>query len=79
MKILYVLYDAGCPFCRRCRRWLELQQTFVALRFVPIQSPEVVKLFPGIEQCQRYIGRLNPCQRAVVVYRSDTVCCKHHG
>ncbi len=49
MKTLYVLYDAKCALCRSCRQWLTAQPAFVTLRFIPLQSPEVGYLFPGIE------------------------------
>ncbi|HRW37870.1 MAG TPA: DCC1-like thiol-disulfide oxidoreductase family protein [Aquihabitans sp.] len=31
---LTVFYDPGCELCRRCRAWLEVQPTWVPLRFV---------------------------------------------
>jgi len=37
---LLVLYDGDCELCRRCRRWLEGQPTYVELRFLPAGSPE---------------------------------------
>lgn len=49
MKCLYVLYDAECGFCEKCRDWLIRQPKFVELRFIPMQSEEVLHRFPGIE------------------------------
>ncbi len=50
MKTLYVLYDAECALCGRCRHWLERQPAFVELRFLPLQSPKTLYRFPGIAQ-----------------------------
>ena len=36
---LTVLYDEGCPVCRRCRHWLEWQPAFVTLEFLAAGSP----------------------------------------
>ncbi|MEP6822146.1 MAG: DUF393 domain-containing protein [Chthoniobacterales bacterium] len=46
---LSVIYDAECALCRRCRDWLNLQPKWVALDFVPLQSPDLPQRFPGIE------------------------------
>ena len=35
--------------CRRCRDWLTRQLAYVPLRFVPLQSPNLERWFPGIE------------------------------
>lgn len=60
MKCLYVLYDAECALCRRCRVWLAQQPAFVPLIFLPLQSPEIPCRFPGIE-------RLQPAQELLVI------------
>ncbi|MEW6306891.1 MAG: DCC1-like thiol-disulfide oxidoreductase family protein [Verrucomicrobiota bacterium] len=49
MNTLYVLYDAECAFCARCREWLENEPAFVSLEFIPRQSPQAACRFPGIE------------------------------
>lgn len=49
MKCLYALYDSQCELCVRCRNWLMKQAAFVPLVFIPLQSPEVQKRFPGID------------------------------
>ena len=49
MKCFYVLYDAQCELCVRCRKWLMKQAAYVPLVFIPLQSPEVQKRFPGID------------------------------
>src|SRR6266513_2435821 len=36
---LIILYDEKCALCRRCRHWLEGQETFVPLEFLAAQSP----------------------------------------
>ena len=66
MKTLYVLFDGQCALCRQCRRWLERQPAFVELRFLPLQSPEIVGRFPGIE-------RFNPQDQLLVVSDSGEV------
>jgi predicted DCC family thiol-disulfide oxidoreductase YuxK len=49
MKRLYVLYDAQCELCRRCRNWLMKQAAFVPLVFIPFQSDDAQRRFPGID------------------------------
>ena len=49
MKRLYVLFDAQCELCVRCRTWLMKQPAFVPLAFVALQSDEAKLRFPGIE------------------------------
>jgi predicted DCC family thiol-disulfide oxidoreductase YuxK len=60
MKRLYVLYDGHCAICRRCRDWLARQATFVALEFLPLQSPDINRRFPGIEA-------FDPRERLIVI------------
>ena len=52
MKSLTILYDKHCAICRRCRAWLEQQPAFVPLVFVPLQSGDLPRRFPGIEKLQ---------------------------
>lgn len=40
MQSLTVLYDASCPFCVRCRAWMERQVALVRILFVDASSPE---------------------------------------
>ena len=49
MKRLYVLFDGECSLCGRCRDWLAHQPAYLELQFLPFQSPEVTRRFPGIE------------------------------
>jgi len=44
----FVLYDAQCSFCLRCRQWAGTQTTFLPVVFVPFQSPELIAQFEGI-------------------------------
>ena len=60
MQRLYVIYDATCELCRRCRVWLARQPAFVPLIFVPLQSSKLSRRFPGIE-------RLHPEEEIVVI------------
>lgn len=63
MKRLYVLYDAECGLCRRCRDWLRRQPAYIELKFVAFQSPEAEFRLPGI-------GAMKPDEQLLVV--SDT-------
>lgn len=49
MRCLYVLFDAQCELCVRCRNWLMKQPAFVPLRFIAWQSEEAERRFLGIE------------------------------
>ena len=49
MKCLYVLFDAHCELCVRCRNWLAQQPAFVPLVFIAFQSDEAQRRFPGID------------------------------
>ena len=50
MKKLYVLYDAECGICQRCRVWLIRQRAYFELHFIPLQSSEVAWRFPGLKE-----------------------------
>ena len=52
MKRLYVLYDAECALCRRCRDWLARQPHWIELEFVALQSPDLARRFVGIDALQ---------------------------
>ncbi len=60
MKTLYVLYDIECHLCGRISHWLSRQPAYVELQFIPLQSPEVSRRFPGIE-------KFRPGEQLVVV------------
>ena len=60
MKRLYVLYDGECSLCERCRAWLARQPAYLELQFIPFQSEEVERRFPGIKA-------LHPEQQLLVV------------
>jgi predicted DCC family thiol-disulfide oxidoreductase YuxK len=55
VKKLFVLYDARCDFCQRCRRWLDGQVKFVDLVFVPAASEAARRRFPKL----RNVGRVD--------------------
>jgi predicted DCC family thiol-disulfide oxidoreductase YuxK len=63
MKRLTILYDKHCSVCCRCRVWLQQQPAFVPLDFLPLQSENVARRFPGIE-------KFHPEKEIVVI--SDT-------
>jgi predicted DCC family thiol-disulfide oxidoreductase YuxK len=60
MKRLYVLFDGECSLCGRCQAWLARQPAFLELHFLPFQSPEVARRFPGI-------AALHPEEQLLVV------------
>jgi predicted DCC family thiol-disulfide oxidoreductase YuxK len=60
MKCLYVLFDADCELCMRCRNWLMQQPAFVPLVFIPFQADEAQRRFPGI-------GALKPDEQLLVI------------
>ena len=66
MKSLYVLFDAECALCQRCRQWLARQPAYIRLEFIPLQSPELTQRFPGIET-------LKPSEQLLVVSDSGAV------
>lgn len=63
MKRLYVLYDQECVLCQNCRSWLMRQRQYVELGFIPLQSPEVARRFPGL----RMWDGLDLTERLVVI------------
>ncbi len=63
MDTLTVLYDQDCVLCQNCRIWLIRQRTFIKLRFIPLQSPQITEWFPQLEQCPD----INPREQLVVI------------
>jgi predicted DCC family thiol-disulfide oxidoreductase YuxK len=60
VKCLYVLFDAECALCQRCTQWLARQSAYIRLVFIPLQSPNLSRRFPGIEA-------LKPAEQLLVV------------
>jgi len=60
MKRLYVLFDEECGLCQSCRCWLIRQQAFIELRFIPLQSPEINRRFPGLKEWDQLDLREKP-------------------
>src|ERR1700709_316920 len=60
MQRLYVLYDAQCEFCRRCRLWLGGEPAYVQLVFAHFPSEEAECRFPGLKE-------LHPEKEIVVI------------
>jgi predicted DCC family thiol-disulfide oxidoreductase YuxK len=50
MKRLYVLFDQECALCQGCRQWLMRQRAYIELYFIPLQSPEIARRFPGLKE-----------------------------
>jgi len=65
VNTLTVLYDDGCPFCRRCQRHLDGQAQLVPLRLVPMHSPAARSLFAA------WGGRIPGDGRELVVVSDD--------
>ena len=49
METLTVLYDARCKLCRRARRWLEAQPSYVRLDFDAAGSELARRRYPALE------------------------------
>jgi predicted DCC family thiol-disulfide oxidoreductase YuxK len=52
MRRLTVLYDEGCPMCRRFQQWLAGQPLLVPTDFVPAGSAQARALFPGLDHAR---------------------------
>ena len=61
MRTLLVLYDSRCPFCVRCRQWLESAAQLVALRFLCCRS----------ELARTRFGRIDGLGEELVVVAED--------
>ena len=48
MHTLTIFYDAACGICTGFRRWMQEQPAYVALDFVPYDSPEALRRCPGL-------------------------------
>ena len=46
MNYITILYDSSCGFCSRCRQWIEDQQKYFPIEFVPADSAEAHRRFP---------------------------------
>ena len=66
MNHLYVLFDAQCELCVRCRNWLAKQPTFVPLSFIALQSTKAERRFPGIDA-------LKPSEQLLVISNEGSV------
>ncbi len=58
---LTVFYDEECELCRRCRAWLEVQPTWVPMRFVEADA----------EQAHRLLGQVPWLGTELVVIADD--------
>jgi len=48
MNTLTLFYDARCGLCSTVRRWLAGQPAYVKLEFLPYDSAEAARRFPGL-------------------------------
>ena len=49
MSNLFILFDASCNFCRRCKLWLQSQRQIIPLLFIEAGSDEAKSLFPLLD------------------------------
>ena len=54
--------------CVRCRNWLSRKPAYVPLHFIPLQSPDLPRRFPGIEA-------LRPNEQLLVISDNGAVYC----
>lgn len=47
MNKLTILYDADCALCQQCRAFLAREPAYIALEFLPLQTPDLATRFPG--------------------------------
>jgi len=52
MNQLTVLYDSGCPLCRRFREWLGDQPLLVPVDFVVAGGETARRRFPGLDHAR---------------------------
>ena len=50
MKTLTIFYDPECGLCAAFRKWMEAQPKQIGTEFIPYQSPEAAKRFPGLDK-----------------------------
>ena len=58
-----VFYDGRCGMCCTFHEWVARQPRAFAIRFIPYQSPEAERVFPGL-------GTLDPAREMIV--RTDS-------
>lgn len=49
MRSLTILYDASCGLCSAARRWLERQELYLPVDFVPCGTPRAEMHFPTLD------------------------------
>jgi len=54
-----VFYDGRCGMCCSFHEWIARQPRAFAIRFIPYQSPDAERIFPGL-------GTLDPAREMVV-------------
>ncbi len=62
MNHLTILYDPGCPLCRRCCNWLSAQPTFFPLAFVAQGTAAAGERYPTLN-----VGPGRPVDDLIVV------------
>ncbi len=67
---LTVLYDEGCPLCRRLRSWLGGQVTLAPIEFLAAGSPEARRRFPALNH-ERSFSVLTAIRADGAVYEGE--------
>jgi predicted DCC family thiol-disulfide oxidoreductase YuxK len=60
VRAIAVFFDQDCNLCRACRRWLQAQDKYFPVEFLPYQSRRALEVCPQLEQ-------LNPEKEIVVM------------
>ena len=60
VQAIAVFFDQDCSLCRACRRWLQAQDKFFPIEFMPYQSERAHEVCPQLDT-------LNPDQEIVVM------------
>lgn len=71
---MLVLYDSACPFCERCRHWLEGQRALVPLTFLCCRSGEARLRYGHIEELGRELVVVDGAGRYWVGPAAFVVC-----
>ena len=67
---LTVLYDDGCPLCRRLRQWLSGQVTMAPVEFLAAASIEARRRFPALDH-ERSLSVLTAVRADGAVYEGE--------
>ena len=49
MRNIFVLFDASCELCYRCKGWVQSQRQIIPLTFIEACSSDAKKIFPCLD------------------------------